>query len=238
MSGPRLHLPEPLAAGASLVVEGDRVHYLRNVLRLREGAEVRPFNGRDGEWRAHIGPGGRHRLELTVDERLRAPVPEPGPTLVFAPIRRNRLEWLVEKAVELGVAALVPVITDRTVVRPGNADRLETIAVEASEQCERLTVPEIAPPVPLLEWLAARDPAMPLLFAEERGSGIPILDAIRRHPDAALLVGPEGGFAERELARLRAAPGAQAVSLGELILRAETAALMVLAAWRLAQTDA
>jgi 16S rRNA (uracil1498-N3)-methyltransferase len=238
MSAPRLHLAAPLAAGAVVPVEGERVHYLRNVLRLRDGAEVRAFNAGDGEWRCRIEGGGRHRLDLRVEERLRAPMPEPGPTLVFAPIRRNRLEWLVEKAVELGASALVPVLTSRTVVRPGNADRLGAIAVEAAEQCERLSVPAVADPVALDAWLADRDPGHRLLFAEERGDGTPILAAVRESPDAVLLVGPEGGFTPEELAQLHAAPNSHAVGLGHLILRAETAALVALAAWRLAQTDA
>ena len=238
MSVPRLHVAAPLAAGGSVAVEGERVHYLRHVLRLRDGAEVRAFQAGDGEWRCRISGGGRHRVELRVEERLRAPMAEPGPTLAFAPIKRNRLEWLVEKAVELGAGALVPVLTARTVVRPGNADRLEAIAVEAAEQCERLTVPGVAAPAALDAWLAGRDPAVPLLFAEERGQGVPVLDAVRGRADVVLLVGPEGGFTPEELDRLHAARGSRAVSLGPLILRAETAALVALAAWRLAQTDA
>ncbi len=237
MSTPRLHLDQSLAPGVALSLEGERVHYLRNVLRLREGAEVRPFNAEDGEWRARIAVAGRHRLELVLDRRLREPSPEPGPTLAFAPIRRNRLEWLVEKAVELGAAALVPVLTRRTVVRPENSDRLAAIAVEAAEQCERLSVPTIAAPVPLAQWLAS-SAAPRILFAEERGGGEPVLAAMRRSPGAVILVGPEGGFAEDELALLHAAPEAAAVSLGRLILRAETAALHALVAWQLAQTDA
>jgi 16S rRNA (uracil1498-N3)-methyltransferase len=238
VSSPRLHLDLALAAGATLTLEGDRVHYLRNVLRLREGAQVRAFNAADGEWRARIAGSARHRLDLLVEDRLRAPLAEPGPTLVFAPIRRNRMEWLVEKAVELGAGALVPVLTRRTVVRPENPERLQAIAVEAAEQCERLTVPAVAAPVPLPLWLAARDPSVPLLFAEERGAGAPVLAAVRQYPGAAILVGPEGGFAEDELALLHAAPAATAISLGRLILRAETAALHALVAWQLAQTDA
>ena len=238
MSTPRLHLALPLAQGAAIQFEGERVHYLRNVLRLREGAEVRPFNATDGEWLARIVASGRHRLDLLVEQRLRAPAPEPGPTLVFAPIRRNRLEWLIEKAVELGAAALLPVLTRRTVVRLEKADRLTAIAIEAAEQCERLTVPPIAAPVALPQWLSLRPPSFPLLHAAERGGGEPILAAARRHPAAEILIGPEGGFADDELALLRADPATVTVSLGQLILRAETAALHALVAWQLAQTDA
>jgi 16S rRNA (uracil1498-N3)-methyltransferase len=230
---PRLHTAQPLAAGATLAVEGERAHYLRNVLRLPEGAAVRPFNGDDGEWRGRLVALGRRRLEIAIEERLRPPAPEPGPSLVFAPIRRNRLDWLVEKAVELGVGRLTPVLTRRTVARPDKADRLEAIAVEAAEQCGRLTVPPIDPPCAFPAWLAERDAGVPLLHADERGGGVPILEAARRWPGAQVLVGPEGGFADKEVALLRSAPLTVAVSLGHLILRAETAALYALAAWQL-----
>ncbi len=151
----------------------------------------------------------------------------------FRPIRRNRLEWLVEKAVELGVAHLVPILTQRTVVRPEGSERLAAIATEAAEQCERLTVPVIDPPVPFAAWLVARDPARPLLFADERGAGLALSRALRAHPDAEMLVGPEGGFTGAEREMLIAAPSVVAVSLGTRILRAETAALYLLVVWQL-----
>ena len=161
MSPPRLHVPDELAAGRMVPLAGDRAHYLRTVLRLRDGAPVRLFNATAGEWSGRIAGSGRHRVEIELDRCLRVPVPEPGPTLVFAPIRRNRLDWLVEKAVELGVARLVPVLTERAVARPDNAARLAAIAVEAAEQSERLTVPVVATPQTLSHWLEARDPAAP-----------------------------------------------------------------------------
>jgi 16S rRNA (uracil1498-N3)-methyltransferase len=235
MSPPRLHVAGHLMAGQLVPLEGDRAHYLRTVLRLRDGAEVRVFNASAGEWSGRLATVGRHKVEIWVEQRLRLPLPEPGATLAFAPIRRNRLDWLIEKAVELGVARLVPVLTERGVVRPDNAQRLAAIAVEAAEQCERLTVPAIDTPRPLDEWLAVRDGSAPLLFAEERGGALPLVAALRRWPGAELLVGPEGGFSERELAALHAAPNASAVSLGELILRAETAALYCLVTWQLAR---
>ncbi|MEK0082073.1 16S rRNA (uracil(1498)-N(3))-methyltransferase [Benzoatithermus flavus] len=235
MTVPRLHLPERLAAGATLAVVGDRAHYLRHVLRLKEGDPVHAFNAGDGEWRAVIKGIGRHEMRLEIERLLRPAVPEPGPTLAFAPIRRNRLEWLVEKAVELGVARLVPVITQRTVVKPEKADRLAAIATEAAEQCERLTVPPIDPPRPLPAWLAARAPAVPLFLADERGEGAAIAEAWHRHPDAEILIGPEGGFAPEEVERLRAVPGVVPVTLGPRILRAETAALYALVGWQIAR---
>jgi 16S rRNA (uracil1498-N3)-methyltransferase len=235
MSPPRLHVAEHLASGQLVPLEGDRAHYLRTVLRLRDGAEVRVFNDGAGEWSGRLAVVGRHKVEIRVERRLRPSLPEPGATLAFAPIRRNRLDWLVEKAVELGVARLVPVLTERGVVRPDNTQRLAAIAVEAAEQCERLTVPTIDTPRALANWLAVRDGSAPLLFAEERGGASPLFAALRRWPGAELLVGPEGGFSERELAMLHAVPVANPVSLGRLILRAETAALYCLVTWQLAR---
>jgi 16S rRNA (uracil1498-N3)-methyltransferase len=235
MTVPRLHVPERLAAGAVLTIAGDRAHYLRHVLRLGQGDEVLVFNAEDGEWRAGIASLGRHEVALAPAERTRAPAPEPGPTLIFAPIRRSRLEWLIEKAVELGVARLVPVVTRRTVVKPEKADRFLAIAVEAAEQCERLTVPALEAPRPFPAWLAARDPGTPLLFADERGEGMPVAEAWRRHPAGEILVGPEGGWAPEETERLRTRAGVVPVTLGPRILRAETAALFALAAWQMAR---
>ena len=235
MSPPRLHVPDELAAGRMVPLAADRAHYLRTVLRLRDGALVRLFNATAGEWSGRIAASGRHRVEIELDRCLRAPMPEPGPTLVFVPIRRNRLDWLVGKAVELGVARLVPVLTERAVARPDNAARLAAIAVEAAEQCERLTVPGVEAPRTLAHWLAARDRAAPLLLALERGGGMPLIAAARRWPEAELLVGPEGGFSEREQAALLALPGTAPVSLGERILRAEPAALYALVSWQLAR---
>lgn len=231
MMVPRLHLTDRLEVGAELRLAGDRAHYLRHVLRLRDGDAVLPFNAEDGEWRARLATAGRREVILIVEERRRAPADEAGPTLVFAPIRRNRLDWLVEKAVELGAARLVPVITRRTVVKPEGSARLEAIAREAAEQCGRLTVPPVDPPRPLEAWAEARDPAMPLLLADERGGGEPLLAAAARNREAELVVGPEGGWADEERQRLLTAPLAVPVSLGPRILRAETAALYLLTCW-------
>lgn len=235
MSAPRLHLDQRLAEELTVSVEGDRAHYLRNVLRLREGGEVRVFNARDGEWSARIAAAARHRVDLRTERRLRPPADEPGPVLAFAPIRRNRLDWLVEKAVELGVAGLIPVLTARTVVRPEGSERLAAIAVEAVEQCERLTVPALSDPTPLGAWLDARGRARTLIFADERASAGSLLAACREHAAVEILVGPEGGFTEAERERVLQVPGVARISLGPLILRAETAALAALVGWRLAQ---
>jgi 16S rRNA (uracil1498-N3)-methyltransferase len=226
----RLHIEGPLAADVELRLAGPRAHYLQHVLRLRPGAQVRVFNGEAGEWSAELIGTGRHEARLALVAPLRPPEPEPGPTLHFVPIRRNRLDWLVEKATELGVARLVPLLSERAVARLDNAERLRAIAVEAAEQCGRLSVPAIAAPRPLAAWLASREP-VPLLLADTAGDGQPIahtLDEIG--PEPHLLIGPEGGLAPEERMRLLATPAVRPVSLGCRILRAETAALVALAA--------
>jgi 16S rRNA (uracil1498-N3)-methyltransferase len=234
MTVPRLHLAEPLAAGREIDVAADRAHYLRTVLRLRTGEPVHLFNADDGEWRARLSNLGRHEATLVVEAQLRAATPEPGPSLAFAPIRRHRLDWLVEKAVELGAARLVPVITRRTVAKPESSARLAAIATEAAEQCGRLTLPAIEPPQPLSAWLEARDAGVPLIFADERGGGLPLVDALPDRGDVELLVGPEGGFAPEERQILTEA-AALAVTLGPRTLRAETAACYLLAGWQIAR---
>jgi 16S rRNA (uracil1498-N3)-methyltransferase len=233
MTVPRLHLSEPLRAGQEVRLAEGRAHYLVQVLRLRPGAAVRLFNATDGEWSARIERVERRAATLKVAAQERTAQPEPGPTLVFAPIRRNRLDWLVEKAVELGVARLVPVLTQRTIVRPESTARLQVIAVEAAEQCERLTVPPIEPPRPLFDRLAAWDAAAPILLADECRQAEALPDALRREWADTFLIGPEGGFAPEERERLLGMPGIVPASLGWRILRAETAALYALACWQM-----
>jgi 16S rRNA (uracil1498-N3)-methyltransferase len=234
---PRLFAPERLETGREVRLDQARAHYLGHVLRLRAGARLRLFNPDDGEWEAELGAPGRQGATATLGARVREPAAEPGPALHFAPIRRNRLDWLVEKAAELGAARLVPLLTERTVVRLENPARLRAVAAEAAEQCGRLSVPEIANPVPLGSWLAGRsaDRGRPLLLADEAG-GEPIATALAEVAGTAeppdLMVGPEGGWAPRERALLLSRPGVRPVSLGPLILRAETAALAALAAWQ------
>jgi 16S rRNA (uracil1498-N3)-methyltransferase len=233
----RLHVAGPLAAGAEVALGPAPGHYLRNVMRLGPGDAVAVFNGRDGEWLAEIATwerragGGR----LAVRARLRAQTDEPGPALLFAPIRRGRLETLVEKATELGAAALVPVVTRRTVVggRTIDRERLGRIAVEAAEQSGRLTVPPIAEPRRLADLLADRSAAGRRLYVcDETGGGRPIAAALAELGPGDLLVGPEGGFAPDELAELRGMAYVTPVDLGPRTLRAETAALAALSCWQ------
>ena len=236
---PRLHLePEhdALAAGVVLPMPGGQAHYLGSVMRRQAGDPVRLFNSRDGEWQARIESLRRERGSFRIETRLRPPAPEPGPTLLFAPLKRDATDLLVRMATELGVAALQPVATERTNTTRINPDRWRTIAVEAAEQCERLSVPTIATQLRLPELLDGWDPGRPLLAAIERsGTQTPTIgrwrDSARIGDDRppALLVGPEGGFSATEQALLRGRPWVVTVSLGHRILRAETAALAGLA---------
>jgi 16S rRNA (uracil1498-N3)-methyltransferase len=222
---------------AALDLGPERSHYLRHVLRLPVGASLAVFNGRDGEWQATISAYARDRCRLAVARLRRAPPPMAGADLwlLFAPIKRTRAELLVEKATELGVARLLPVVTQHTDVVRLNRERLAAIAGEAAEQCDRLTVPEICSPEPLAAVLYGW-PAVgrPLLVCAEIGPVRPIaaaMAALAPGP-AAILVGPEGGFSAAELDELARHPFVVTVGLGPRVLRAETAAVAALACWQ------
>lgn len=232
---PRLYVDRPLGQGAALTLEGAPANYLAAVLRLGPGDQVKLFDDRTGEWLGAIVEAGRKRVTLTVSAKLRERETVPDLWLLFAPLKRGRVDWLVEKATELGVARLAPVLTRRTIVDRINLDRLRAHAVEAAEQCERTALPVLAEPVKLEE--ALRDwPAERALWFADEGGGEPIAAAVRAGP-AAVLIGPEGGFTEEERAAIRSLPQARAVSLGPRILRADTAALAAIALWMGAAGD-
>ncbi len=231
----RLFVEDDLGAGAEVALAPGQVRYLAAVLRLGPGAEIGLFNGRDGEWRARIAALARGRGRAEVLRRTRPQAPGADLWLVFAPIKRARLATLAEKATELGVSALVPVTTRRTVVGRPNLARLRARAVEAAEQCGRLTVPDVRQPVPLEALVADWPAGRRLLLCDETGSGRPILDALAEGgpaAPAAVLVGPEGGFEANELDFLKKLPFVTAVGLGPCTLRAETAVLAALACWQ------
>jgi 16S rRNA (uracil1498-N3)-methyltransferase len=230
---PRLYVAHELAADASLTLEGQPANYLAAVLRLGAGAKVKLFDDRTGEWLAEIVEAGKKRVALRVAEKLREREAVPDLWLAFAPIKRGRIDWLVEKATELGVARLVPVMTRRTVVDRLNLDRLRAHAIEAAEQCGRTALPELAE-ARKLDTVLRDWPANRLLYFADEGGGEPF----RPEPSAAaILIGPEGGFAEEERAAIRALPDARPVSLGPRILRADTAALAAISLWMGAAGD-
>jgi 16S rRNA (uracil1498-N3)-methyltransferase len=224
---PRLYVAEPLAAGMTLEPTPAQAHHLRTVLRLAAGAAVKAFNATDGEWLCRIGGRGG----LVVETRTRPASGEPDLWLLFAPLKRARLDWLVEKATELGAAALFPVWTRHTQTLRLNLDRLRAHAVAAAEQSERLSVPELQPPQMLAAALAAWPAKRRLFVCDETGGGEPVAIAVARHGPGpfACLVGPEGGFAATELDHLGKLTFVTRVGLGPRVLRADTAAVAVLA---------
>ncbi|HEY7005634.1 MAG TPA: 16S rRNA (uracil(1498)-N(3))-methyltransferase [Sphingomicrobium sp.] len=225
---PRLFVREPLGEGVSVALDAAQANYLGNVLRLGVGAELLVFDGSSGEWLARIADAAKKRMTLSVDRKTREPESIPDVWLAFAPVKRVQTDWLVEKATELGVARLVPVMTQRTVAERVRLDRLESIAIEAAEQCGRTRLPEIVEPMPLKRFIAQLDAARRLYFADE-GGGDAVAGSFEKGA-TAILIGPEGGFTEEERAFVRGA-GATAISLGPRILRAETAALAALATY-------
>jgi 16S rRNA (uracil1498-N3)-methyltransferase len=238
----RLFVAGDLGAGAHLTLTADQSHYLRHVLRRSEGQTLRVFNGRDGEWAARIETPAR-QTTVAIEGRRRAQDVVPDVTLAFAPIKKSPMEYLVEKATELGVKRLQPVITARTQVHRVNLDRLRAHAIEAAEQSWRLSVPEIAEPVDLNIFMDGWG-GDPLLYCDERkvtgerdGALDTLAGAAHRLGPWAILIGPEGGFAPEEQAALEALPNAVTISLGPRIVRAETAAVMALTLWQAALGD-
>ncbi len=222
----RLFVNAPLAAGAEIAASPGQAHYLATVMRRAAGTIVHLFNGVDGEWQARLATLRRDRAVLTVETRLRAQTPEPDLWLAFALLKRDATDLVVQKATELGVAEIIPIITERTQAERVNSARLAAIATEAAEQCERLTVPVLHPPRRLSALLAGwPEPRLLFVAAERSGSPGP---PTTREP-TGLLVGPEGGFTEAELDAIRAHPFSVTVSLGPRILRAETASIVGLA---------
>jgi 16S rRNA (uracil1498-N3)-methyltransferase len=231
----RLYLPASLADGSVIALDASQVHRLRNVLRLTAGAAVAGFNARDGEFLCRIAELGRTDGSLTVEARLRRPAPETDLWLVFAPIKRLRVDWLIEKGTELGVGAFVPVMTERTQPERLNRERLAAHAISAAEQCERLSVPDIRPTEKLSAIVSAWPEDRRLIVCDETGGGAPMAETLADFPPlapAAILIGPEGGFAQRELDALRNLPFVTTVGLGQRVLRAETAALAAVAVFQ------
>ena len=232
---PRLYVATPLSAGVAVGLDAAQANYLGNVMRMKEGSEVLLFDGVSGEWLARVVEAGKRRMILGVVEATRPQEAVPDLWLAFAPVKKGRVDWLVEKAVALGVARLQPVITQRTIVDKLNLERMRAHIVEAAEQCGRTALASIDAPVKLDAWLKARDPDRTLYFADETG-GEPAATTYVPGP-AVILVGPEGGFTPDEAAAIRATANARAISLGPRILRAETAALAAVAAWMAAVGD-
>jgi len=235
-STPRLFVDDALAAGPRRI-DGPAAHYLLSVMRLKPGAPVKLFDDRTGEWLATVADAGKRDLTLTVETLLRPREPVPDLWLCAAPLKKGRVDWMAEKACELGVARLVPVVTRRTVVDKPNGERLRAHLVEAAEQCDRTALPELAEPVKLPALLRDSPAERALFFADETG-GEPAFQAMAARPGpAAILIGPEGGFDAEERAAVRGHPAAVGIALGPRILRADTAAAAAVALWMAAAGD-
>jgi 16S rRNA (uracil1498-N3)-methyltransferase len=229
---PRLHVDVPLAAGAAVPLDRGQTNYLGNVLRLQAGDAVLVFNGRDGEWLAAIEPVGRKALVLVVRSQTRPQTAHGNIHYLFAPLKQARLDYMVQKAVEMGAAAMGPVLTRRTQVTRLNRDRLHANMVEAAEQCGILAVPQLLPEMRLPAALEAMPPGWLLVFCDEEAPEADSITALRSagsSPGIVVLIGPEGGFDAEERQLLLARPDVLRLSLGPRILRADTAAVAALA---------
>jgi len=235
----RLFVEGDLAEGGTVPLEKAAAHYLMSVLRLGEGDGVLVFNGRDGEWRAALAPQGRRGGELRLLERTRPQPAASGPALLFAPLKHARLDYMVQKAVEMGASRLQPVLTRRTVATRINLDRMRANAVEAAEQCGILAVPAVLPEARLDQALAALPSASLLAFCDEDAPLSSPLEALGRAGagEVVLLIGPEGGFDPAEREAILARPDVCRLSLGPRILRADTAAVAALALVQAARGD-
>lgn len=240
---PRVYVDLPLAEGAEIPLDKSQANHLRNVLRLKDGDGLLLFNGRDGEWQATLSASGKRALTARIGERQRE---QPAPRdlhFLFAPLKHARLDYVAQKAVEMGASRLQPVITRHTQVARVNVERMRANAIEAAQQCGVLILPEVGEPIPFKSLFRKSDAERLLIFCDEDAEvkdPLAALAAARPSPSAllpaaaaatplAVLIGPEGGFAEEEREALSKRPNVLAISLGPRILRADTAAVAALA---------
>jgi 16S rRNA (uracil1498-N3)-methyltransferase len=232
----RLFTDAALAPGVNIVLEDAQAHYVLHVMRARAGEQVLLFNGSDGEWQARIGGVTKRKATLICETERRAQADVPDIWLAFAPIKKTPADYVAQKATELGVRVMQPVLTERTVARRVNVARLRANAIEAAEQSGRLSVPAIREPIDLSALLASWPEERRLIFCDEAGDAEPIAAALERAKGSvdawAVLTGPEGGFAPTERDAIRKCPFVLPVTLGPRIMRADTAALAALALWQ------
>lgn len=234
----RLYVDAPLAVGAEILLEA-QAHYLTGVMRRGAGDEVALFNGRDGEWRAVIEAAAKKRVTVRVEAQTALQQDPPDLWLLFAPIKKARTDFIVEKATELGAARILPVLTRFTNAERVRTDRLQAHAVEAAEQCGGTFVPTVDEPTKLASVLANWPEQRRLMFCDEARTAKPVAEALAGQGAGpwAILIGPEGGFSPDEAEALRSHPGVVPVTLGPRILRADTAAASAITAWQIALGD-
>lgn len=230
LTSERLFVDADLAAGGRVELEPAQAHYLTAVLRLKLGARLLIFNGRNGEWVATLSETHKRGGALTVESEVRPQKSGPDIDYLFAPLKRSRLDYMVQKATEMGVARLRPVLTERTIAERVNGERMQANVIEAAEQCGVLRVPEVQAPVRLDDVLDTWDATRRIVFCDEHEEGDPLTTLQKLEPGPlAVLVGPEGGFSPRERERLVGKTFVTPLSLGPRIMRADTAAIAVLA---------
>jgi 16S rRNA (uracil1498-N3)-methyltransferase len=235
-SSPRLYLDTSLGEGTRVALDASQANYLGNVLRRKAGDSVLVFNGRDGEWRAILGGSGKRGLALSIDTQSRPQTSALDLHYLFAPLKHARLDYMAQKAVEMGASRLQPIMTRHGQVARLNLERMRANAIEAAEQCGILTLPEIGAPIALDQMIVEREPARLLVFCDEEAEVTDPVAALTQArgraagpPPLAVLIGPEGGFAPEERAALLALPNTVRLALGPRILRADTAAVAALA---------
>ncbi len=227
---PRLHVAESLADGTELSLAPEQSHYLAHVLRLVAGDAVRLFNNENGEVLAYITTIAKKSVSLRCERQVHAVQPPPDIDYVFAPLKHQRLDYLVQKATELGARRLQPMITARTIAERVNLDRMRANVIEAAEQCNLVFVPEVLEPLSFASLMKSWDQTRAIIFCDETAKSFdPRLALENLHPPAAVFVGPEGGFTEDERSLLKSMPYVAAISLGPRIMRADTAAVAALA---------
>lgn len=239
----RLFVEGALGSGSAVLLDRDQSHYLANVMRKKQGDMVSLFNGKDGEWQATLATVEKRAVSLDVIQQTRIQEKEPDLWLAFAPIKKARLDFIAQKATELGVSSLTPVMTRRTIVDRVKTDRMLANAIEAAEQCERLTVPAVNDDTKLDAFLAELPADRKLMFCDEDKTGEESHAALRSAASKAdpgpwaILIGPEGGFDDAEREKIRSHPGCVPVSLGPRVLRADTAAMAAISLWQSAIGD-
>jgi 16S rRNA (uracil1498-N3)-methyltransferase len=227
---PRLFVDVPLAAAQEAALAPEQAHYLRQVMRLADGAEVLAFNGRDGEWLAGLVAQGKRGAALRPVKQIRSQPETFGPTYAFAPLKQARLDYMVQKAVEMGASRLSPVLTQFTQVNRMNMDRMRANAIEAAEQCGILALPAFDEPLAFPKWLASLPPESKIVFCDEDAEKSPAGELRTANArELVVLIGPEGGFSDDERRALLARENVIRLSLGPRILRADTAAVAALA---------
>lgn len=233
-SAPRIFVDPPLAAGKPVLLDEKQSKYLTRVMRLEDGAAIRVFNGRDGEWRAQLVQESSKKVAISPVERTREQVAGPDISLLFAPLKKARTDFVVEKACELGVRRIQPVMTEFTQASRVRSDRLQTVVIEAAEQTERMDIPTVEDDMSLWAALDNWDASTPLYYCDEAGVAAPMADTLSKAVEASagLLIGPEGGFSAAERERLRSLEFVVPVTLGPRILRAETAVVSALTLWQ------